>query len=111
MINIILTIKNKKIVKLNIYGHSGYDKIGKDIVCAAVSTLSQSIVLGCYNVINTNFKYNIDDIDSSLYIDISEYCEDDLNKAQILFQTFKYTIENLIVEYGKYIKFRIKEEQ
>lgn len=37
-----------EIIGFNAAGHAGYDKVGKDIVCASISTLLVSAVNGIY---------------------------------------------------------------
>ncbi len=111
MINILLVRRNKNFIKLKVYGHSGYAEIGKDIVCASVSTLAQSLIIGLSKVVNDDFIYSISETDASLCIDISKYNEKDLEQAQILIRTFKYTVDSLLLDYKKYIKLTVKEEQ
>lgn len=111
MIKILLVSKDNYFIKLKVSGHSGYDTFDKDIVCAAVSSITQSLIIGLERVINPNFYSEVDDKKPSLFVDISTYNKEDLNKAQILFSTFRYTIESLILDYGKYISIRFMEEQ
>lgn len=111
MINILLINKKNNFIKLKVYGHSGYDIAGKDIVCAAVSSIVQSIIIGLKNVICEDFDYCIDDKNAYVFIDISNYSVENMGKAQILFNTFKYTMDSLILDYKKYIKMKIEEEQ
>ena len=40
MIKVNVKVKNKKVYEIIINGHAGYDINGKDIVCAAVSTMA-----------------------------------------------------------------------
>lgn len=111
MINILLVRRNNNFIKLKVYGHSGYNEIGKDIVCASISTLAQSIIIGLHKVVNNDFKYSINEEDASLYVDISEYDEKSLETAQVLIKTFKYTVDSLLLDYKKYIKLTVREEQ
>ncbi len=110
MINILLTTRGDSFVKLKVFGHSMYDISGRDIVCAAVSTLSQSLILGLKEVISDDFVFFVDEKNSSVDLDISRYDEDNKSKAQVLFKTFKITMDKLILEYGQYINMKIKEE-
>lgn len=111
MINILLIKKNDDFIKFRVFGHSGYDVLGKDIVCAAVSSVTQSIIIGLEKAVNEKFNYILDEDNSLIFVDVSMYKKSDLDKAQILFNTFKYTIESLILDYDKYISMRIEEEQ
>ena len=110
MTNVHLIKKGNNFIKLEVYGHSKYDKAGKDIVCAAISSITQSLIIGLDGVISNNFDYNIDNNIPKVTLDISKYNKMDMEKAQILFNTFKLTVDRLILDYKKYIKMKIEEE-
>ncbi|MGI6174689.1 MAG: ribosomal-processing cysteine protease Prp [Christensenellales bacterium] len=44
-----------------ISGHSGYEQVGKDIVCAAVSALAQTAILGVIEIAKAKPEYEIKD--------------------------------------------------
>lgn len=46
MIKVNVKRQNDKIYELVIKGHAGYDEIGKDIVCAAVSSMAITTING-----------------------------------------------------------------
>ena len=46
MTDITITRKDNSIVEVSASGHTGYGVSGEDIVCAGVSTLIQSALLG-----------------------------------------------------------------
>jgi len=50
--------KLKELVCIKAEGHSNYNKSGKDIVCAAVSTLLQLIEVGVKYYLKENIKIN-----------------------------------------------------
>lgn len=110
MINILLTSKDDEFIKLKVYGHSMYDISGRDIVCAAVSIMVQSVIVGLKEVISSNFEYSIDEKHAYVMVDISRYDDDNKGKAQILFRTFKCTIDKLLLDYKKYIEMNVEEE-
>ena len=49
MTNVQILKNNGNIIGFVISGHSGYAEAGSDIVCSAISTLSQSICVGLEN--------------------------------------------------------------
>lgn len=110
MITVELIHNNSNLVKFKVYGHSGYDISGRDIVCAAVSTITQSVIVGLEKVICKDFHYEIDEEKPMVYVDISMYSDENMRMAQIILKTFKYTLQELVVDYGKYIKIMIKED-
>lgn len=69
----IIYINNKKI---KVYGHSGYAEIGKDIVCAAISTLVQSLYR--FLIVTNNQVEYIDD-DGLFEIELIELNENGIN--------------------------------
>ena len=44
--------------KIEIHGHSGYDVIGKDIVCSAVSSIITTTINGILSINNDALKYS-----------------------------------------------------
>lgn len=47
------------ICKFSINGHAGFDDYGKDIVCAAVSAISQTAILGLNSLSTVKYKKQI----------------------------------------------------
>lgn len=107
MIKVELIHKKDKLFGFKVYGHSGYDISGRDIVCAAVSSITQSVIIGLNKVICDNFCYCVDKKKPLVYVNISDYKESDIEKAQILLNTFKYTLRELVNEYRNYIKIKM----
>lgn len=110
MTKVRLIKKNNDFIKLEVCGHSNYDESGKDIVCAAISTMTQSLIIGLEEVISKDFTYSIDPKKAKVMVDISEYTSENMEKAQILFNTFKLTVDRLLMDYKKYVKMKIEEE-
>lgn len=110
MIRVELIHKKGKLLGFKVCGHSGYDISGRDIVCAAVSSITQSVIIGLNKVICDNFYYRIDKRKPLVYVNISNYNESDIERAQVLLDTFKYTLKELAKEYRYYIKIEMKED-
>jgi uncharacterized protein YsxB (DUF464 family) len=90
-------------------GHTGYGKNGEDILCATISGIAQSIVLGLKEVCGIDI--NIERKDSSGYLKV-ELLEQILDgesiiKTQVLFETFECSIKDLIEGYSKYISMEV----
>ncbi|BAK80899.1 ribosomal-processing cysteine protease Prp [Candidatus Arthromitus sp. SFB-rat-Yit] len=111
MINVELIYNEDKLFGFKVYGHSGYDVSGRDIVCAAVSSVTQSVIVGLDKVICNKFYLRIDNKKPLIHVDVSNYNEEDMEKAQILLQTFKYTLKELVDEYKDYVKIEMKEDK
>ena len=87
---------NKNTIKIS--GHSGYDVIGKDIVCASVSSI---IITTVNNIMDIN-KDAINYSDDGNTMIIEKVLEDDIvNK---LINNMILLLENLEKDYPKNIK-------
>ena len=50
MVTVKLLYQDKSLTGIECRGHSGYSRRGSDIVCAAVSTLMQALILGLEDI-------------------------------------------------------------
>ncbi len=95
-------------------GHSGYSEEGSDIVCSAISSTAQMVCVGLENVLNLNPTIKINEKNAYLSCFIkSNLKESDLEKTQVLFNTFEETINLLLVgdkKLKKYINLEVKNE-
>ena len=99
--------KKGQIVYLSVKDHTGYGDSGEDILCAAVSALSQSMIIGIEEVLQINLKYEIQD--GYLALDIQENTPEEIKACQLLLQTMLKSIESMIISYGEYINLEIEE--
>jgi uncharacterized protein YsxB (DUF464 family) len=110
MTDIKLFKKDNIFVGFECSGHTGYADYGKDILCATISGITQSVALGLKDV--CNIDVNIKRIDKSGYIKVvipDNLQDDKLNGAQILFETLKIAIEDLVSGYSDYISMEVIE--
>lgn len=107
MTSIILKKKNSNIVAFAIKGHAGFAESGEDIICSAISVLSQSILIGIEEVLNIKADYKIQD--GFLNLDLSKNNSEDIEKCQVLLKTMEKSFESIKVAYGKYIKLETEE--
>ncbi len=98
MTNIKVFRKEGHIVGLEVKGHSGYDRIGKDIVCASVSVVTQGALLGIKEVAGLHAESTVDDGYLNFKID-SHNVESDA-----ILDTMYLTLKDLESGYGRYIK-------
>jgi len=109
MISIVIFRKNQKIVGYRVSGHSGYDEIGKDIVCAAVSSITQNPLGGMEDVLGVHPKYIIND-DGYLEVDLKDMDSQGKDKEiDVLLETMAVMIKALKDEYPKNLKLVEKE--
>ncbi len=97
-------VREGKIISFRVKGHSGYSEAGKDIVCASVSSTVWMTINGIDNVLGIKCEYyqRDDEICCSIF-------EKDIDDAQALLQSLKQFLENLSVDYEKYLT--VKEVQ
>ena len=96
------------IVQYDIKGHANFAPHGEDIVCAAISVLSQTTLMGLVEVIKLKDKevfYKIDENTGYLNVRLKEIQDkQDVKDAQILLQTFKLGIESIQDTYPENLK-------
>lgn len=111
MTNIKICQKNGKIVSFKVSGHSGYAENGSDIVCASISTLAQSTILGISEVLgikcNTKINENLPMLSFEFFKNTSK---EDIENSQTLLSTFKLSVENLSKQFKKYISLEVEDE-
>lgn len=101
---------NDYIVKMQIEGHTGYADSGKDILCSAISAISQSVVLGLQKVAKCPIGFKRDLKKGFLSVWIQAKDEDSLKNAQMLLQTAKISFEDLQIGYEKFMKVEVCDE-
>lgn len=60
--------KEKRITGFDISGHAGYGEAGSDIVCAAVSALAQSALLGLLDYDAQHVQYDVGEGSLSVHV-------------------------------------------
>lgn len=99
MISVIVKLTNNEINSLEVSGHANYANIGKDIVCAGVS----SIIVGGINALE-DYKDNIKIINANDVLGV-EIKQSNQN-IQIILKTILIQLETIQDSYGKYIKIK-----
>lgn len=101
------------ISRFRVEGHSGYDTKGKDIVCAAVSVLAQTVLIALVEVLNINeelIDYSIDEDAGLLDVSVPAVLSHvDLDRINTLLRTFEVGIKSIINGYSEYVTLIYKE--
>ena len=94
--------KNESLYEINISGHSGYDTIGKDIVCSSVSS---SFILSVILLHKLNSYMNIITYESipMMNVKIKNYTEIDEKVLDNLIDCLK----SVSSQYKKYLKINL----
>lgn len=103
MINVKIKRNNQnQIVSYRVSGHAQTAPHGEDLVCAAVSVLAQTTILGFYQVLGQEPAYQISDGD--LHLNVSDsLTETQRREATVLLETMLVGLKNIQQQYPKII--------
>ena len=112
MITVKINEKKSKIVGFVMDGHALSDDrdfssdsalVGEafDLICNSVSVLSQSVIIGLDEVLKLNSTYEIKD--GYLKLDLQDFNEEELDKAQVLLRTFEKSLESVILGFDQIV--------
>ena len=108
MTDIKITKKGNSIVEVVAEGHTGYGEAGEDIVCAAVSTLLQSALLGLLQVVGINAKFSVDEEKGSLRFTLPQNLSpQERHDADVVLNTMLCGIQDIYTEYSDYINLEV----
>lgn len=104
MINAIVYVSADNYKGYVIRGHSGMAESGHDLVCAAVSVLAQTALLGldAYLLQKPTWK-----IEGNGYLECwlpDNLSEEELHSAQIIMHTMELGLKSIEKEYRKFLK-------
>ena len=109
MTKITFYTKSNKYIGFKSEGHAGYEERGKDIVCSAISSITQTCALGIIEVLKLNPKYEVNEENGYLQLRLPENVDEVLfEKAQVLFKTTYLALKDLSKGYPSNIKVEVK---
>ena len=112
MTNITITRKQKKIVSIVCDGHTDYGEEGEDIVCAALSSIVQTAVLGIMQVAQIAAEYKIDPKIPLASLTLPQnLTQQERNNADMILETMYLGIADLQAEYGRWVKLTERKQQ
>ena len=86
-------------------GHTGYAEAGSDIVCAAISALTQTTLNGLKNVLKAPVMFEQDDDNAFLEARLTpEATEEQIERAQILLETLYQGLQSIEAGYPRNIR-------
>ncbi|MEW6679934.1 MAG: ribosomal-processing cysteine protease Prp [bacterium] len=95
----LLRNKEKKIISFSCSGHSFYKKRGEDIICAGVSAILQTALLGLSEYLN--LKLDVKKKDGFLEVKL---CSPPPKEALSILETMRLGIYGICEKYPGYIK-------
>ena len=100
---------NKNIVCVECSGHTGYAQHGEDIVCAALSSIVQTALMGILMVAGVNAKTKRDDERGYLSIELPKDLSKELqHDVDIITNTMLLGISDLHEGFSDFIELEVK---
>ena len=90
----------KKLLGLESRGHSGSGFKGEDVVCAAVSTLINALILGLKNVARVSVE---SEVDASVPLIRVEWPEDRAAELSLLTRTVALSLKEIAARYAGHV--------
>jgi uncharacterized protein YsxB (DUF464 family) len=108
MITVTVTRENGTPVGFHVSGHADMGEYGEDLVCAAVSAIVQTAILGITEVCHISAGVSIEEGDTTCIL-TKDAAEDEIQRAAIVFDTMIAGLRSIQSSYPKTLKFRNKE--
>ncbi|MBO5215452.1 MAG: ribosomal-processing cysteine protease Prp [Clostridia bacterium] len=100
--------KNGHIVKVFAQGHTGYGVEGEDIVCAGLSSIMQTAILGLMRVAGINAKVRIDDEEALIDLELPDLNAEDRHNADMILDTMLCGIADYYEGFSDFIDLEVK---
>jgi len=98
------------ITHIDCNGHTNYGVTGEDIVCAALSSVVQTALLGLMSVVGIAVKYKKDENAGKLSITVPDGITDEQRKAaDYILETMLLGISDLNEGYSDFVELIIKK--
>lgn len=108
MTEITVYSKHGGVVGFDAEGHTGYADAGEDIVCAAVSAVTQTAVIGITELIKAPCALEI--VDGELHLMLDRSVKGDLlKKAELILGTMLLGLRSIENDYSDYLKLTERE--
>ncbi|HHU55634.1 MAG TPA: ribosomal-processing cysteine protease Prp [Acholeplasmataceae bacterium] len=91
--------KDDHIKEIYVSGHSGYNDLGKDIVCSAVST-AMYVSLGMLEKLNSDYRFTSDESLPYMKLEVSKYNE----LTNLILDNLVDTLEGIALDYQDFLK-------
>lgn len=108
MVKVELVKDRKDVVKsFRVEGHTGYADHGQDIICAGISAITQTALVGLLNYLEKKPVYEREGglLTCTLGSDLSD---DDALKAQVILGTMEMGLREIEFQYQDFIEMRIR---
>ncbi len=109
MTTVVVRTESGKIRSVECDGHTGYGEEGEDIVCAALSSIVQTALLGLFGVAEINVQVTRSDEDGYLKMVLpSDMDEIQIERAEVILRTMLLGVRDLREGYSDFIELEVK---
>ncbi len=109
MVKVKFSTSEGKFVGVECLGHSGYAEEGEDIVCAALSSVIQTAVLGIIRVIGINIGYETEEDSGYLKAILPKtISKSDLHDADLILRTAYLGVSDLYETFSDFISLEVE---
>ena len=105
-----IDLSNRKNIYLEISGHSDLNKKGNDILCSAISVLSQTFILTVDRILKIKQQIDRDDGFLSTLMSLEELTADDKAKLKLLIESLLIGFLEIKGEYPDKIKIEFVDD-
>ena len=110
MTKVIVSREKGHVVSVQCSGHSGYAPEGEDIVCAALSAVIQTAVLGVMRVAGADADYHTDQDKGSLSLTLKSMNESQRRDCDAILNTMLLGVKDLQEGFSAFIKLEVKDD-
>ncbi len=109
MTKVVISRKDNKIFEVECDGHTNYGEKGEDIVCASLSSIVQTAVLGLLMIVMLELDMKRDDEAGYLKFTLPKNLSDEQNiQACAILDTMLCGISDLYESFSDYIELEVK---
>ncbi len=106
MTNITIYKSNDLNIGFRVFGHSGYDDSGKDIVCAGISALTINFINSVEEFMDDRFVVTTNEEDGMIDF---KFESTPSKESQVLIDSLVFGLENLEQDYKDFISIEFQE--
>ena len=109
MTNVVVVNHNYSICSVECYGHTGYGVEGEDVVCAALSSIVQTALLGLLQVVGVRVDYKTDEKRGYLKMTLPEDMDRKMRReCDIVLDTMLLGVADLNQGYSDFVNLEVK---
>ena len=106
MTNITVYKADNLYIGFKVFGHSGYDESGRDIVCAGISALTINFINSVEEFMDDRFVVKTNEEDGMIDF---KFESEPSKESQVLLDSLVFGLENLAKDYKEFISLEFRE--